>query len=98
MSPPSAVGGRPPPPGPFYTTVEHYMADVRDADLPHDLDIVGQLWLRYLTWDNDELAARHGSLLPVGEAAEHDIATIGKFQIPDGPRLIGLADSLPYGS
>jgi len=97
MSPPSAVGG-PPAAGPFYTTVEHYMADVRDADLPHDLEIVRQLWLHYLTWGNDELEARHGFRLPVGEAVQHDIATIGKFQPPDGRLLLALEDTLPIGT
>jgi GNAT superfamily N-acetyltransferase len=74
------------------------MADVRDALLPHDLDAVRSLWLDYLTWGNDELEARHGFRLPVQEAVEHDIATIGKFQPPDGRLLLGYDDNVAVGT
>jgi GNAT superfamily N-acetyltransferase len=74
------------------------MAVVRDADLPHDLEIVRQLWLDYLTWGNDELEARHGFRLPVREATQHDVATVGKFQPPDGRLLIAFEDALPIGT
>src|SRR5207247_8944846 len=82
------AASRRPAAGPFCPTLEHYMADVRDAALPQDLEIVRQLWLHYLTWGNDELEARHRFRLPVTEAVEHDVAAIGKFQPPDGRLLL----------
>jgi GNAT superfamily N-acetyltransferase len=74
------------------------MADVRDAALPQDLEIVRQLWLHYLTWGNDELEARYRFRLPVTEAVEHDVAAIGKFQPPDGRLLLAFEDDLPIGT
>jgi GNAT superfamily N-acetyltransferase len=74
------------------------MADVRDALLPRDLDSVRGLWLDYLTWGNDELEARHGFRLPVQEAVEHDVATIGKFQPPDGCLLLAYDGDVAVGT
>jgi GNAT superfamily N-acetyltransferase len=74
------------------------MADVRDADLPRDLEIVRHLWLDYLRWGNDELEARRGFRLPVKEAVEHDVATIAKFQPPDGRLLLAFEDDVPVGT
>jgi GNAT superfamily N-acetyltransferase len=74
------------------------MADVRDASLPHDLEVVRQLWLDYLRWGNDELEARHGFRLPVTEAIEHDVATMGKFQPPDGRLLLAFEGDVPIGT
>ena len=74
------------------------MADVRDADLPRDLKLVRHLWLDYLTWGNDELETRHGFRLPVAEAVDHDVATIGKFQPPDGRLLLAFEDGEPIGT
>jgi hypothetical protein len=48
--PVSRRGWAAPAAGPYCTTVEHLMADVRDASLPHDLEVVRQLWLDYLRW------------------------------------------------
>ena len=70
------------------------MADLREADLPQDLDAVGHLWLDYLTWGNVELESRYGFRLPVREAVEHDLATIAKFQPPDGPDFMTAAHGL----
>ncbi len=74
------------------------MADVRDAELARDLEVVRQMWLEYLTWGNDELDARHGFRLPVAEAVDHDVATIGKFQPPDGRLLLAFEDDVPIGT
>src|SRR5437870_2411593 len=74
------------------------MADVRDAQLPRDLDAVGRLWLDYLTWGNDELEARHGFRLPVEEAVERDVATIAKFQPPDGRLLVAFENDVAIGT
>jgi GNAT superfamily N-acetyltransferase len=74
------------------------MADIRDAFLPHDLDAIRGLWLDYLTWGNDELEARHAFRLPVHEAVEHDLATIGTFQPPDGRLLLAFDDNVAIGT
>src|SRR6476469_6427498 len=39
------------------------MAQIREAELPADLDAVQRLWLAYLTWGNDGLEDRYGSRL-----------------------------------
>lgn len=74
------------------------MADVRDAVLPRDLDTVRGLWLDYLTWGNDELDTRHGFRLPVQEAIENDIATIAKYQPPDGRLVLAFESSAAIGT
>jgi GNAT superfamily N-acetyltransferase len=74
------------------------MADVRDAVLPRDLGAVRSLWLDYLTWGNDELEVRHGFRLPVQEAVEHDVATIAKFQPPDGRLLLAFQNDVAVGT
>lgn len=74
------------------------MVDVRDAVLPRDLRAVRSLWLDYLTWGNDELEVRHGFRLPVQEAVENDVATIAKFQPPDGRLLLAFEDDVAVGT
>jgi len=74
------------------------MADLRDANLPRDLEPVGRLWLDYLTWGNDELESRYGFRLPVREAVERDLATIAKFQPPDGRLLLAFEDDVAVGT
>jgi ribosomal protein S18 acetylase RimI-like enzyme len=62
--------------------------EVREAVLPRDGEAVRRLWLDYLTWGNDEMQARHG-VHPHSpeEAVESDMASIAKFQPPNG-RLV----------
>jgi GNAT superfamily N-acetyltransferase len=74
------------------------MADLRDANLPRDLESVRRLWVDYLTWGNDELESRYAFRLPVGEAVEHDLATIAKFQPPDGRLLLAFEDEVAVGT
>lgn len=74
------------------------MVDVREADLPRDLDAVEQLWLAYLNWGNDELEARYGFRLPVREAVERDVASIGKFQPPEGRLVLAFVGALAVGT
>jgi len=61
---------------------------VRDAVLPRDGEAVRRLWLEYLIWGNAEMQARHG-VHPHAphEAVESDMASIAKFQPPNG-RLV----------
>ena len=60
---------------------------IRDAVWPQDRGAIERLWLAYLTWGNDEMEARHGFRLPVREAVDQGLATIEKFQPPEG-RLV----------
>lgn len=71
--------------------------EVRDADLPGDRDAVGRLWLEYLSWGNDEMEARHGFRLPVREVVEQDLATIEKFQPPDGRLVLAFRAGDAFG-
>ena len=63
--------------------------EVREAALPADLADIERLWLEYLAWGNDEMAARHGFRVhaTVRDAVAHDLAEIRQFQPPDG-RLV----------
>jgi GNAT superfamily N-acetyltransferase len=74
------------------------MAEIREADLSRDLEAVGRLWLDYLTWGNDGLEARYGFRLPVREAVERDLASVAKFQPPDGRLLLAFEDDLAVGT
>jgi len=74
------------------------VADIREADLPADLDAVGRLWLEYLTWGNDGLESRYGFRLPVREAVEHDLASTAKFQPPDGRLLLAFEGDAAVGT
>jgi GNAT superfamily N-acetyltransferase len=74
------------------------VADIREADLPQDLDAVGRLWLAYLTWGNDGLESRYGFRLPVREAVQHDLASTAKFQPPEGRRLLAFDDDAAFGT
>jgi GNAT superfamily N-acetyltransferase len=74
------------------------IVDIRDADLPRDLDPVERLWLEYLTWGNDGLESRYGFRLPVREAVKHDLATISKFQRPDGRLLLAFEGDVAVGT
>lgn len=71
--------------------------EIREADLHRDLDAVAHLWLEYLTWGNDGLESRYGFRLPVQEAVDHDLATIDKFQPPDGRLLLAFDDEVAVG-
>jgi GNAT superfamily N-acetyltransferase len=74
------------------------MAEIREADLPRDLEAVERLWLDYLTWGNDELEARYGFRLPVRETVEHDLSSVAKFQPPDGRLLLAFEDEVSIGT
>jgi putative acetyltransferase len=74
------------------------MVEVRDAELPNDLNDVARLWHDYLAWGYDELESRHGFRLPVDEAIERDVATIGKLEPPDGRLLLAFVDGIAIGT
>ncbi len=73
------------------------MSDIRNADLARDHHAIRDLWLDYLTWGNDEMEARHGFRLPVHEAVERDMASIAKFQPPDGCILLAFVNDAAVG-
>ena len=74
------------------------MAQIRDANLPEDLEAVVRLWLEYLNWGNDELDSRYGFRLPIQAAVDHDVATIAKFQPPDGRLLLTFESDAAVGT
>jgi len=74
------------------------MAEIREASPPRDLDAVGRLWLEYLAWGNDGLESRYGFRLPVREAVDRDLESIGKFQPPDGRLLLAFEDDRAIGT
>jgi GNAT superfamily N-acetyltransferase len=67
------------------------MAQIREAELPADLDAVQRLWLAYLTWGNDGLEDRYGFRLPIRGFVERDLRSVAKFQRPDGRLLLAIA-------
>lgn len=73
------------------------MVEIREADLPREAEHVRRLWLEYLRWGNDELESHYGFRLPVEPVVERDIATIAKFQPPDGHLLLAFEDDEPFG-
>ena len=74
------------------------VVEIRDAELPVDVDAVGRLWLDYLNWGNDGLDARFGFRLPVHEFVERDLASIGKFLPPAGRLLLAFEDGEAIGT
>lgn len=73
------------------------MPDIRDADLPGDLRQVRALWLEYLGWGNDELEARFGFRMPVEPVVDHDLATVARFQPPDGRLVLAFDGEAAFG-
>ncbi len=73
------------------------MKDIREAEVPRDLQVIRSLWLDYLHWGNDELEARHGFRLRVDEAVERDLANIAKFQPPSGQILLSFIENEAIG-
>lgn len=70
---------------------QHPNLDIRNAVLPADLDDIGQLWLDYLVWGNDQMQALYG-VHPhnPAEAVAQDIQSIDKFQAPHGCLLVAV--------
>ena len=73
-------------------------ADIREADLPRDIAALERLWLEYLTWATDEVAARYGFRKSALEVIEHDLATIERFGPPDGRLLLAFVDDVAVGT
>lgn len=73
------------------------MIGIRNARLPQDLDVIRTLWTEYLTWGSDELEARHGFRMPVQETVEADLASLEKYQPPDGRLILAWKADEPAG-
>jgi GNAT superfamily N-acetyltransferase len=70
---------------------------IRDAVWPRDRHDIERLWLAYLTWGNDEMEARHRFRLPVREAVDQGLASIEKFQPPDGRLVLAFVGDRARG-
>jgi GNAT superfamily N-acetyltransferase len=71
---------------------------VRDAELPQDVEAIERLWFEYLTWGNEEMQARHG-VHPHSprETVAQDIASIAKFQPPEGRLVLAFREGRACG-
>ena len=74
------------------------MLEIRRADMPGDLAHVRSPVARLSVMGNDEMEARHGFQLPVQEAVDHDIATIEKFQPPEGRLFLASENGDVFGT
>lgn len=74
------------------------MADIREADLPRDLETVRRLWLEYLTWADGEVETRYGFRDSPLDEVDHDIATIARFQPPNGRLLLAFVGDQAVGT
>jgi GNAT superfamily N-acetyltransferase len=73
------------------------MTEIRTADVSRDQDAIRRLWLEYLQWGNREMEERHGFHLPIEPTVNRDLATIGKFQPPDGQILLAFDGVTAFG-
>ena len=74
------------------------MAEILEADLTRDVDVIKRLWLAYLTWGNDGLEERYAFRLPVQEAVEHDLKGIHKFEPPNGRLALAFESGTAIGT
>lgn len=72
--------------------------EIRDAQLPNDIDCIKQLWTDYLTWGNDKMQLLYG-VHPHNpeEAVEQDIKMIAKFLPPNGRLILAFIDNNACG-
>ena len=74
------------------------VVEIRDAELPSDIDFVRRLWIDYLTWGNDSMQMLYG-VHPhnPNEQVERDIKMIEKFLPPNGRLLLAFIDNEARG-
>lgn len=72
--------------------------EIRDAQLPTDIDSIRQLWTSYLTWGNDKMQLHYGTH-PHNpeETVQQDIEMIAKFLPPDGRLMLAFIDGNACG-
>lgn len=74
------------------------VVEIRDAQLPTDIDAIRQLWTAYLTWGNDKMQMLYG-VHPHNpkEAVQQDIESIDKFFPPNGRLMLAFIDGKACG-
>lgn len=72
--------------------------EIRNAVFAADIEAVKRLWFDYLTWGNDEMRSRDG-VHPHSppEAVDHDVASLAKYQPPDGRLVLAICGGVPCG-
>ena len=72
--------------------------EIRDAQLPNDIDFIKQLWTEYLTWGNNKMQLLYGvhPHNPV-ETVAQDIKMIDKFLPPNGRLILAFIDGNACG-
>ena len=72
--------------------------DIREASLPGDVDAIGQLWLEYLIWGNDNMRLNYGVHPHVpAEQVEQDILNVDKFLPPNGRLILAFTNDKACG-
>lgn len=72
--------------------------EIRDAQLPKDIDCIRQLWTAYLKWGNDKMQMLYGVHPHNPTAAvQQDIESIDKFLPPNGRLILAFIDGNPCG-
>ena len=74
------------------------VVEIRDAQLPTDIDSIRQLWTAYLTWGNDKMQMHYGTH-PHNpkETVQQDIEMIDKFLPPNGRLMLAFIDGNACG-
>jgi hypothetical protein len=74
------------------------VVEIRDAQLPNDIDAIKKLWTAYLTWGNDKMQMLYGvhPHNPV-EAVQQDLEMIDKFLPPNGRLILAFIDGNACG-
>ena len=72
--------------------------EIRNAQLPDDIENIKQLWTDYLTWGNDRMQLLYG-VHPHNpeEAVREDIDKIDKFLPPNGRLILAFIDGNTCG-
>lgn len=74
------------------------MVDIRQADVDRDRESIETLWREYLSWGNAQLQALHRVRFPIEDSLQHDLASLAKFQPPDGRLLLAFEDDVAIGT
>jgi GNAT superfamily N-acetyltransferase len=74
------------------------IVEIREAQLPKDIESIRQLWTAYLTWGNDKMQSLYG-VHPhnPAEAVQQDIEKIDKFLPPNGRLILAFIDGKACG-
>ena len=74
------------------------IVEIREAQLPKDIESIQQLWTAYLTWGNDKMQSLYG-VHPHNpeEAVQQDIEKIDKFLPPNGRLILAFIDGKACG-